>query len=197
VKRIFMTRSLSQLRLWGRALSYIKEEPRFKFAWSALTKADFVAAQASSEDTTGVVDELLKTAEGMDFVILMYEREGGIKVSLRATLPHVDVSAIALHMGGGGHTQAAAFFLPEATIAQNEQGLIGKIRSFLEHRQPAGTPEAPLNLPEDVAEPASPEEESPAKSQPRRPQRATRPSPFKRETPAQDAQDLESEENLR
>lgn len=162
VKRIFMTRSLAQLRLWGRALSYIKEEANHKFAWSVLTKADFVAAQASSVETDGVIDELLKTAEGMDFVMLMYERDGGLKVSLRSVQPQVDVSVIAVHLGGGGHVQAAAFFLPDKTIAQNEQEVIGQIREFLEGRKPAGAqperempeldPEKPLQLPESIGQ---------------------------------------------
>ena len=198
VKRIFMTRSLAQLRLWGRALSYIKEDPQNHFAWTILTKADFVASQAEPTNTEGVVDELLKSAEGMNFVLLMVERDGEVKCSMRSIQPHMDVSAIALHMGGGGHVQAAGFSVKNTTIAQSEQKILTQIRDFLTKRQPAGTParaaeaqlkeESPLVLPEDI------KQDTPAKVQ--KSSRPTRPNPFRRESPAQDAPDLETEEKV-
>lgn len=166
VKHVFMTRSLSQLRLWGRALSYIKEDAQHKFAWSVLTKADFVAAQADTVDASGVVDELLKSAEGVDFVILLYERDGGIKASLRAAQSHIDVSGIAQLFGGGGHTQAAAFFQENASIAENEQEIIKKVRDYLSGNKPPA-PEAPaLVLPEETPAPRP----KPRKVQPKRPE---------------------------
>lgn len=160
IKRIFKTRSLAQLRLWGRALSYLKEEPHHHFAWSTLTKADFVAAQATPLDASGgLVDELMKTAAGMDFVLLMYERDGGVKGSFRSVLPHVDVSRLANVLGGAGHTQAAAFFMPDTTIAQSEQDIIAKVRSYLT----GDTPEEPVvqHIPEpDEAPLPEPEPET-------------------------------------
>lgn len=131
VKRIFKTRSLSTLRLWGRVLSYIKEDATLKFAWSALSKADFVAAQASNDESGGVIDELLKTASGMNFVLLLTEKEGNLHGSFRSTTPTVDVSALARVFGGGGHVQAAAFKMENATIAQKEMEIIKQIRAHL------------------------------------------------------------------
>jgi phosphoesterase RecJ-like protein len=131
IKRIFQTRSLGQLRLWGRALSYIKEEPHHQFAWTILSKADFVAAQADIVDAGGVVDELLKSAAGMRFVILLYERDGEVKGSVRAVLPQVDVAQIAGLFGGGGHTQAAGFTIQDTSLVAAEQMIIQKIREHL------------------------------------------------------------------
>lgn len=170
IKRVFKTRSLAQLRLWGRVLSYMKEDSNFRFAWSALSRADFVAAQAiPGEDNGGVIDELMKTAEGMDFVLLMYERDGGVKGSFRATLPHVDVSRLAGLFDGGGHTQAAGFFIPNSTVADQEQIILAKVREHLASQTPAAIgsdladlPEvqaaAPLELPEEseVPQPKKP-----------------------------------------
>jgi bifunctional oligoribonuclease and PAP phosphatase NrnA len=130
-RRIFKTRSLAQLRLWGRVLSYIKEDSRHRFAWSVLTRADYVASQADAEATGGVLDELLKSAEGMDFVVLIYEREGGVKISFRSLQPHIDVARLAHVLGGGGHTQAAAAFLPDTSVGESEQRIIGSIRDQL------------------------------------------------------------------
>lgn len=136
VRNIFKTRSLSQLRLWGRALSYIKEDAQLKFAWSVLTKADYVAAQADEGAASGVIDELLKTASGMDFVLLLSERDNGIHGSFRAVIPTMDVSRLANALGGGGHPQAAAFFMENASLKQKEMEIVNRIRGLLRPQAP-------------------------------------------------------------
>ena len=132
IAKVFKTRSLSTLRLWGRALSYIKEDANRKFVWSSLTKADFVAAQANQNESTGVIDELLKTAMGMRFVMLLAERDNGIHASLRAIDPSVNVATLAGTFGGGGHPQAAAFHMPNATLAQKEMEIVNRLRDQLD-----------------------------------------------------------------
>lgn len=131
IKNLFKTKPLSTLRLWGRALSYIKEDQPLRFAWSVLTKADFVAAQAGPEESSGVIDELLKTATQMDFVLLLTEKDGQINGSLRACNPTVDVLKLANLFGGGGHNQAAGFTGIEGKLAQKEMEIVGKIKNFL------------------------------------------------------------------
>ena len=64
-------------------------------------------AKLSEADGKKFIDELLKTAQGMDFVLLLKERDGGIHGSFRSVVPSVDVSKLAAIFGGGGHTQAA------------------------------------------------------------------------------------------
>lgn len=132
VTRVFRTKTLSTLRLWGRALAYIKEDAERNFAWSVLGKADFVAAQASNEEAGGVIDELLKTALGMDFVLLLSERNGNLHGSFRSIDPTCDVSRLAALFEGGGHPQAAAFIIKNETISNMEQGIINQIRDFLD-----------------------------------------------------------------
>jgi phosphoesterase RecJ-like protein len=144
IKRLYKTRNLSTLRLWGRALSYIKEDAVLHFAWSVLTKSDFVASQAKTEESDGIIDELLKTASGMDFVLLMTEQSQEIHASLRSTNPSVDVSKIASEFGGGGHPQAAAFRIPGSQLAEKELEIINTIRNFLNNnsRQVAPAPKS-------------------------------------------------------
>ena len=132
IKNVFKTRSLSTLRLWGRALSYLKEDSGRQFIWTMLGKSDFVAAQAKQDESSGVIDELLKTAAGMRFVLLLTERDGGIHGSMRSIEPSTDVSLIANQFGGGGHPQAAAFYLENKTLKENEQELINRVRDYID-----------------------------------------------------------------
>jgi bifunctional oligoribonuclease and PAP phosphatase NrnA len=131
IKNIFKSKSLSTLRLWGRALSYLKEDTSYHFAWSTLSRADFVAAQAKQEEASGVIDELLKSAVGMRFVILFSERNNGVHASLRSIDSDLNVAEIAQSMGGGGHPRAAAFFVESVTLKDAEHQIVQRIRGIL------------------------------------------------------------------
>jgi phosphoesterase RecJ-like protein len=128
IRSVFKTKTLSTLKLWGKVLSNMIEEPASKFIWSYLTREDFVTAQAAEAESSGVIDELLKTAPGIDFALLITERADGIHGSLRAAQVGVDVSAIAKLFGGGGHQAAAAFQMPGKTLAEVKEEILGKIR---------------------------------------------------------------------
>ena len=131
IKKIYKTRALSTLRLWGKVLANIHDEKGDGFVWSSLSKDEFVQAGAKIDEASGVIDELLKTVSGADFVLLLTERNGeGKKLhgSLRSVRKGVDVSAIAKIFGGGGHAMAAAFELADTTLAESTQTVIQRIR---------------------------------------------------------------------
>ena len=71
---------------------------------------DFDEFDASKEDTDGIIDKL-RVTEGVEVAILGYQTEENMyKFSLRS-ISVVDVSAIAVHFGGGGHVRASGFSL--------------------------------------------------------------------------------------
>lgn len=107
VTAVFRTASVSTLRLWGRVLEKISitEEGG---AISAVTEGDFRATGASHSDLTGAID-YVNAIPGMRFSLLLSEREGTVKGSLRTLRDDVDVSAMAGVFKGGGHRKAAGF----------------------------------------------------------------------------------------
>jgi len=130
IKYIYKTKPLSTLRLWGRALSNLKDEKEYKFVWAELKKKDYLEVGAAETESSGVIDELLKTASGVDFALLLSERNGDINGSLRSTNKSKDVSAIAKLFGGGGHPMAAAFQISGTSLEQSEFKIIQKIKDF-------------------------------------------------------------------
>lgn len=128
VRRVFKSKSLSTLRLWGKALSHLREDKPLRFAWAVLNRADFVASQANDDETGGLIDELLKSASETDFVLLLTEKKDGLHGSLRSIVPGVDVQDLAKRFGGGGHKQAAAFMIPQGSAAEYEQRIINTLR---------------------------------------------------------------------
>lgn len=130
IRHIFKTKPLTTLKLWGKALTRITAVPLGRFVYSTLSAADFSEAGASDEESSGVIDELMKSAPGIDFVMLVVERSGGVHGSLRATDKGVDVSTIARIFGGGGHEMAAAYHLENTTLDREQKRIITKITDY-------------------------------------------------------------------
>ncbi|MGI6103345.1 MAG: DHH family phosphoesterase [Patescibacteria group bacterium] len=130
VQHIYKTKPLSTLKLWGKILSHIHEETPHRFIYSTASASDFKHFGAAETETSGVVDELLKTVPDIDFALLLSEKEGNLYGSLRGVSREVSVADVAGLMGGGGHEMAAAFRLPGGSLADNEHEIIEKIRTF-------------------------------------------------------------------
>jgi nanoRNase/pAp phosphatase (c-di-AMP/oligoRNAs hydrolase) len=85
---------------------------------------------AAETESSGVIDELLKTASGVDFALLLSEKNGDVHGSLRSTNKSKDVSLIAKIFGGGGHPMASAFQLNATTLEASSDSIIQKIKEY-------------------------------------------------------------------
>lgn len=130
IRHVFKTKSLATLKLWGRILSNVVEEPVSRFVYSKITKEDFALSGADETASSGIIDELLKTAPGIDFALLLSEKMDGVHGSFRAAQTGIDVQALAKLFGGGGHQAAAAFHLDGKRLAEVQDEILNKIRAF-------------------------------------------------------------------
>lgn len=106
-KDIFNTTKISTMRLWGRVLKNTYKTPD-GVTMSVVTQKDFEDCGATYDEMTGVVDYVNSVPDSAYSVILT-EKHGAVKGSLRTLNEDVDVSSIASNYGGGGHTKAAGF----------------------------------------------------------------------------------------
>jgi bifunctional oligoribonuclease and PAP phosphatase NrnA len=104
---LFEEHRLAYLRLVGDVLSRAEMVPEKSFIWAAVTEADLAKHDVTLEETEGLID-FLRQAKEADVSCVLKEAEGHVRVSLRS-LGHVDVSAVAALLGGGGHRFAAGF----------------------------------------------------------------------------------------
>ena len=109
-KELFNTTKISTLQLWGRVLknTYQTDDG---VTITAITEKDFEDTGADYSEMTGVVDYVNSVPDSAYSVILS-ERAGKVKGSLRTLKDEVNVSDIAGQWGGGGHAKAAGFTLP-------------------------------------------------------------------------------------
>lgn len=109
VNSVFRTAKLSTLKLWGRLLEKISLTDEGG-AISAVTKGDFAATGAHYSELTGAID-YVNAVPGMRFSMILSERDGKVKGSLRTLRDDVDVAEMAGKFDGGGHKKAAGFAL--------------------------------------------------------------------------------------
>ena len=106
-KDIFNTTKISTMRLWGRVLKNTYQTPD-GVTMSVVTQKDFEECGATYDEMTGVVD-YVNSVPNSAYSVILTEKQGAVKGSLRTLSDHVDVARIASDYGGGGHTKAAGF----------------------------------------------------------------------------------------
>src|SRR6266508_1291641 len=117
---VYESVEFAKLKLLARALEHAQVYEGGRVVVSYLARDDFSAVSAPEPYAEGIID-YLRAVQGADMSVLIREpprRDGPARrVSLRASVDELDVSAIARKSGGGGHRQAAGFS-SEASIEE-------------------------------------------------------------------------------
>lgn len=162
IKNIYKTKKLSTLKLWGIILSKVQVDPVHRMVWSTISEEDLKEADATSEETEGIIDDLLNNAPGVEVVFLIkWNEEGYTSISMRSTTNQADVGKFCAQNGGGGHVRAAGFKVRDGRpFDQIVSEVTSKVRQYQAERLnilPPMTNPAPVTPPEaPVQQPATP-----------------------------------------
>jgi bifunctional oligoribonuclease and PAP phosphatase NrnA len=111
-RRLYERVPLEKLHLVARAIERIERLDDCRLAVTYISAEDYFETGANESHTEGIIDHV-RALEGAEVAALIRDKtDGGAfarKVSLRSATGTVDVSAIAQHHGGGGHSRAAGF----------------------------------------------------------------------------------------
>jgi nanoRNase/pAp phosphatase (c-di-AMP/oligoRNAs hydrolase) len=81
IKNLFQTKSLSVLKLWGRALARLRATEDGKLVWAVLNRADFDRAGATPASLPGVLDELMvNTPDALITAVIFEDPKGGVTI---------------------------------------------------------------------------------------------------------------------
>ncbi len=119
---VYGRRALSARKLLAEMLARTESfvDDKLLLTWQTIEDRDRLSGHQRGEDD---LYRLLQTVRGNAVVALVKEeRPGAFSVGLRSTAA-VDVGAIAVSFGGGGHRQAAGFDI-DGTLASVKQGLL-------------------------------------------------------------------------
>ncbi len=127
VKRLYRTRSVSTLRLWGRALARLKSAPDAHLVWTMLSQQDFLHAGADESELPDVVDELITSSPHASVVLLLYEdRDRNVAAILRTERPH-DAMRLAAPFRAAGTREEARMRFVGKSLLQVEQDVTPKL----------------------------------------------------------------------
>ena len=115
---------LASVRILEKALASLVLHNEAKIASLYVTKDDIAASGAAVPDMEGIVD-YGRSLVTVEIAIFAMELEDGIRISLRSK--SVDVSKIALALGGGGHKVAAGFTLKQCKLQESIDTILSKI----------------------------------------------------------------------
>lgn len=131
-QRIFDSNSVGKLRLIGRILDGMQLEAGGRVAVLRLDQTLLDATGATMDDTEGLINMPLAAEEIQ--AVVMFKAEGGeLRVSLRSK-NGVDVRAVAVKHGGGGHKNASGLTMTD-TGAEADRALIAQIVAAVQAAQ--------------------------------------------------------------
>jgi phosphoesterase RecJ-like protein len=104
---VYDSNSLNRLQLTGYVLcNKLTVLPEFHTAYMCITRAELDRFKAQTGDTEGLVNYGL-SIEGVKLAVLMHDRDGEVKMSLRSTGNFSVNEMSRKHFKGGGHRNAA------------------------------------------------------------------------------------------
>lgn len=126
-ERVFNRRPLAMLCLWGRALSAVQLDGRI--IWTEVSQAMKQECRLGGDSDDGLVSFLTSVNEADVGVVFTEKDDGTIDVSMRST-PGIDISGVAMRLGGGGHPQAAGCNL-NTNLAEARESVLAELRRSL------------------------------------------------------------------
>jgi len=109
-QHILYHKSSGGLKLWGRAMQRLWHNKKYNLLVTFLTQEDFLECGVDEDAASGIVNFLnINSFPPANATLLLIEKDGKIKGSLRTQKDSVNVRNLASVLGGGGHKKAAGF----------------------------------------------------------------------------------------
>ena len=121
--QLYERESFAKIQLLQHFLDSLHMEFDNRVCIGLLENGIYEQTGAMIDDAEGLVD-YARAIDGVDVGVLIEDRDGAIKVSLRAKDPFYRVDQVARQFNGGGHACAAGLNVENSSIAEFEPQLI-------------------------------------------------------------------------
>lgn len=132
IRHLYQNRSLSTLKLWGRALARLKEDMDKRLIWSVVNATDFKQSGGTPDDLSGVVDELMVNTPEAEIIILISVNDDDRISAIVATDRAIDILEAFRAFKPAGNSNYAELTLTERDIMAAEKALVDRARAVLE-----------------------------------------------------------------
>ena len=127
---VYQSQRLEYLHLESIVMSRIEGRAGGRVAFSYAYEEDLVACGVKPAECDGLID-VVRQVGGTELCLFLREDEpGSVRGNLRSKGP-IDISGIAVELGGGGHAAAAGFTF-KGTVEQAAQVVLPKLEALLQ-----------------------------------------------------------------
>lgn len=128
-EKVFNSLKFNKAKLLGKALNSLTLYKDGLVSYMEILKKDFEETGTDLSHLENIVN-YGRNIEGVEVAVLLVEKEGEVKVSLRSK-ERVDVNKIASTFGGGGHVRASGCTI-EGTIEEAKEKILKEVFKELE-----------------------------------------------------------------
>lgn len=135
VKNLYQTKTVSALKLWGRALAQLQSDPDRKIVWSTLRHQDFSETTTTPRELAQVIDELIINTPDAQHVYVVYEQtdpQGHTHIkAVIATAPYIHALDVFHDMQPTGDAAFVTITIPVSTVEAAQRLIHDRIRPLV------------------------------------------------------------------
>jgi nanoRNase/pAp phosphatase (c-di-AMP/oligoRNAs hydrolase) len=124
VQHLYRTRSVSTLRLWGRALARLKVNAEKTMVWTLLSQQDFLHAGAQEQDLPDVIDELISSSPEASIAVLIFENSKRQVEAIVRVGPKQNALTLTQSLHPEGSREQVRLLFPTKPIVEAEKMLV-------------------------------------------------------------------------
>lgn len=133
VANLYRTKTVSALKLWGRALARLKQDNLAQMVWSVMPATDFEKSGGSSADVVGVMDEMMGSIPHTRLALLLIEEPAGASVTVYARTAdrHMDLRELLAAYRPAGDRASVTASVMGMPFSMVEREVVDEIRGKL------------------------------------------------------------------
>ncbi|MCX6745346.1 MAG: DHH family phosphoesterase [Candidatus Parcubacteria bacterium] len=129
IQHLYRTKSINTLKLWGKVLARIKNDPNYKMVWSYLTQKDLIELNMQNPDLSEVIEELIISSPEAEIIILLFENEKHTISGLLYSSKSYDSLFLAKTFNPIGTKTFATFEIKKSDLAEAGKEVIESIKN--------------------------------------------------------------------
>jgi nanoRNase/pAp phosphatase (c-di-AMP/oligoRNAs hydrolase) len=129
IQHLYRTKSINTLKLWGKVLARIKNDPNFKMVWSYLTQKDLIELNLQNPNLSEVIEELIISSPEAEIITLFFENEKNTISGLIYSSKNYDSLYLAKSFNPAGTKTFATIEVNTSDLGQASKEIIESVKS--------------------------------------------------------------------
>lgn len=131
IRYLYKTKSVSMLKLMGKAMAGLRYNSQYKLAWSVIEDGEFIKANTAGGNLRQAAKELAQSSPEFDLFFLLYATDDGLKGIIHSTDGH-NLPELATALDGTLEDGALLFTPGETDISLAEKEVLRRIKAWFD-----------------------------------------------------------------